>query len=649
MDGFKLTKESFTKPVENKFWELNDENKTAEEKQLNREQLDREMWMSVEESVAVDEKIKKWKENPALSKNVMAVVPKKSVFLGDELDIKQQEQLEALKKEYTGTKLDRKTASLKKNINKQKESRKKAAMDIAKKSLSQGHDLEEWENKHVVKLYNLSGKKKDKYIAGLVGKMQDFVDKSLFLGNMDSDAGIMKAFEKVLKAEKDYLRLKADSTYFSTQIDEKLLMDFSAKYASYTALSSFLQRLVVKMAQGKKRTAADLSEINSILGENVLIKGTATEKIFTDSTKGLQKGETLEQKKEKLKNSLNDMDIEAERQEIKKNNVFKVQLVNESKNLKETTRQIQEKWEKQGEETPVFDKDGKPVMTEKLNPKDYGVENGGEWKPFLDNAGNPVMIQKTEAKNRDALRKKLKEQTERIRFQGFTKKELEQKMSTCSDEEYKHYEAIYTKGTSEMETHITGYSGETFKVINNALRYGKYGKVKLGGGEGYWNEDVKTMVEDLKNDISNELPDELCLTRHGDLGGLAAMFGLSYNSVKNVEDLMERIGNLPDNGFLIRDKAFMSTTLIKDGVAQGGFRQAQVEFRILAPKGTKGLYIEEMSLYPDTEQELILDAGTIFRVTKIDATGKWDSDRATEDNNKKVIVYMEAIPKKKSA
>ena len=78
------------------------------------------MGMSIEETIAVDEKIKKWKDNPALSKNVMALVPKKSVFLTDELDRQEEEKFKKLKEEYRGAKLDSKTASLKKNIKKQK-------------------------------------------------------------------------------------------------------------------------------------------------------------------------------------------------------------------------------------------------------------------------------------------------------------------------------------------------------------------------------------------------------------------------------------------------------------------------------------------------------------------------------------------------
>lgn len=54
-----------------------------------------------------------------------------------------------------------------------------------------------------------------------------------------------------------------------------------------------------------------------------------------------------------------------------------------------------------------------------------------------------------------------------------------------------------------------------------------------------------------------------------------------------------------------------------------------------------------MSLFPDTEQELLLDAGTIFKVSRIDTSQKWDSTRATKNNDRKVIVYMEAIPKTK--
>ena len=642
MGGFKITKDSFKKKEKQNFFGI-ETNETAEEKQLSKEQNLREIGMSIEDSKVMDERVKVWKNNPAMSQNVLAVVPKKSAFVKDYLDVEEDAKLKQLRKEYWGSKLDKKSASLAKSIQKQKNERKKKALDLAKKSVKQEKELYKWDVKHRAKLEGLQGEKKTRHLAGLTGKMQAFSTRDLYVGSLDSDAGIMKAFEKYTKMEKDMRRLKTDSEFFRESLDGALLEDFAAKYTDYVTISNFLKKLVIKMSQGKKRTANDLSEINHLLGEKVLIKGTSAEMIFTDSVTQLKKGETGENKKAKLKEALENPDMTAEVQQLHKNNVAQIPLVNESRNLVEKSREIEDKWEEQGEETVVLDEKNEEIKIPKLNPNDVGPK--GKWKPVKKN-GKIEMVSQTVALRKEALRNRLKEQTQRRRYGGYTADEIWQKMSESSDAEWQKLKDVYQKGEVEMKDHVRGYSGMAYQPINNALRNGVYGKVEVNKNKGIWREDVKGMVEDLKNDVSGELPEELSLTRHGDLGGLACMFGLPYSSVNNVEDLMERIGQLPDNGFLIRDKAFLSTTIIKDGVLQGDFRQGQVEFRILAPKGTRGLYIEEMSLFPDTEQELLLDAGTIFRVTKIDATGEWTSKKAMKANNKKVVVYMEAIPKK---
>lgn len=637
MGGFKLSAESFKKPIEKTFWDV-EQNETADEKEITRQQMDRQLGMTLEESASVDKSIANWKESPALAKNVMAVIPKRSAFLKDEIDTYRQTELERLQNKYEGAKLAKKTADLEKKVKKQKKDRAKKALKIVTKAFKQEDDLQAWNDQHLVKLAGLKGKKKTKHIAGLTTKMQQFVRDGIFLGKLDTDSSLMSAYEKMLKNEKDMRRLKIDSEFFADSIDANLKDSFANKYKVYEAVNAFLKKVVVKLSQGVKRSKDDLTDINKLLGENVLIKGTGIEKIFSN------------EKKETLENDLKVVDYDAEVQQARKDRVERVGLVNECQNLSAKSQEIKDKWEAQGVEEPVFDEKGKPVMTEKLNPLAVNADLGGIWNPFLDENGDPVMIQKTVAPKKEELRKKLNEHTERSRYGGYTKEELQKAIQSHSGDadtaEFDKLINIKIKG-DELDKHITGYSGEAFQPVNNALRYNKYGKVKVGGGNGCWEEEVKDMVNDLKKDISHELPEEICLTRHGDLGGLACMFGLQYDSVNNVEELMEKIGQLPDNGFLIRDKAFLSTTLIKDGVAQGRFRQGQVEFRMLAPKGTKGLYIESMSLYPETEQELILDAGTIFRVTKIDATGEWTSSRATADNNKKVIVYMEAIPKVK--
>ena len=646
MGGFKLTKEDLQKPMEKTFWDVTDKNVTGDERELLRQQQSREMKLTVEESVAVDQSIKQWQENPALHKNVLAVIPKKTVFMKDNLLLEEERQQQELDKSFTGAKLERKTRDLKRNIEKQRTDRRKKATDLTRKYQAHSNDMDRWIDAHMGRLDALSGRKRDRHIAGLNAKMRLFVEQPLFLGELDSEASMIKALEKIMKLDKDMTRMKLDSTYFSLEMDEELLVSFNKKMTAYESLASFLKKMVAKTARGEKRELSDFEELDQILGDSVLVKGTAEEKIFN------YKKEEENARKEKramtgesLKTRLKEIDIDAQAMQVRKGNAAAQELLNESAALTDKTREIDEKWNAQGEETPVFDNEGKPVMVPKLNPLDYSKDSMGEWKPFLDENNNPVMIQKTEAKKRNELRKRLNLNTEKTRFGGMTKNEIQQKLATAEGEEFETVNKLFLEGM-EYDTHMSGYSGEAFQYVNNALRYNKFSTVKNVAGDGAWSKDVKQMVNDMKHDVSHELPEEVCLTRHGDLGGLACMFGLDYNSVSSAEELFDKLGKLPDNGFLIRDKAFLSTTLIKDGVAQGGFRQAQVEFRILAPKGTKGLYIESLSQYPETEQEMLLDAGTIFRVTKLDATGRWTSSKATANNDKKVIVYMEAIPKK---
>lgn len=64
-------------------------------------------------------------------------------------------------------------------------------------------------------------------------------------------------------------------------------------------------------------------------------------------------------------------------------------------------------------------------------------------------------------------------------------------------------------------------------------------------------------------------------------------------------------------GALWTDPAFMSTTILKDGVFGGSVR-----FEILVTPGTKGRYIGRKSSHPG-EQEFLLDKGTEFRVLSV--------------------------------
>ena len=76
----------------------------------------------------------------------------------------------------------------------------------------------------------------------------------------------------------------------------------------------------------------------------------------------------------------------------------------------------------------------------------------------------------------------------------------------------------------------------------------------------------------------------------------------------------------------------------------------QVEYRILAPKGTKGVFMDPISTFQN-EKEFLLQAGTMFRVLKVGKEGTYNprDDIYNKDETKyedhKIVVYMEAIQK----
>jgi hypothetical protein len=79
--------------------------------------------------------------------------------------------------------------------------------------------------------------------------------------------------------------------------------------------------------------------------------------------------------------------------------------------------------------------------------------------------------------------------------------------------------------------------------------------------------------------------------------------------------------------FTVDDKAFMSTSLLESRASKG----KDLLIKITVPKGAKGLYINEFSVYKDLEFELLLQKGTEFRIIK------------AEKINGKIYVEVEVI------
>ncbi|MBP3198917.1 MAG: hypothetical protein J6N21_18210 [Butyrivibrio sp.] len=206
-----------------------------------------------------------------------------------------------------------------------------------------------------------------------------------------------------------------------------------------------------------------------------------------------------------------------------------------------------------------------------------------------------------------------------------------------------------------------------FKLINSAMRTGKHlikkigEKVKVKKGTGKKGEDkIRTanistkQLADQMIQSSNRfgLEKDTVLFRNSDLFGLQNFLGITGEEINNADDLfrvLKKRENSTVNGALGTDKAFLSTTIQKGGATS--FQFMQVEYRILAPKGTKGVYMEPISTFKN-EKEFLLQAGTMFRVLKVKKEGIYNprddiynKSKEPKFEDDKIVVYMEAIQK----
>ena len=211
---------------------------------------------------------------------------------------------------------------------------------------------------------------------------------------------------------------------------------------------------------------------------------------------------------------------------------------------------------------------------------------------------------------------------------------------------------------------LSAYSGEYYKDINHYLRTGKNGYVRF--------EKKKILASKLVQKVYRgvekfDLKKNMVATRNSDLNGLLHFLGMAGNEeIKNADDLIKALKENPMNGHIGMEKGFFSTTIVKGGLKGEGepgsknynpsFGDKQVEYRILTPKGTSCAYLAPISMYKG-EKELLMQAGSAFRVVKIKTSGSWKGEKDDDQEkaqgkkkiikDKKIIVYLEVIQKKK--
>jgi hypothetical protein len=158
------------------------------------------------------------------------------------------------------------------------------------------------------------------------------------------------------------------------------------------------------------------------------------------------------------------------------------------------------------------------------------------------------------------------------------------------------------------------------------------------------SQEIKDMCDDVTDSLEGfRLEEDMTLTRHMGIDGLIIGLGLNSDEIKTSKQLFEAFGSMKVHRIINADKAFCSTSLKPQGAS--GFNQKQVECRILAPKGTRGACIRNISKYQN-EDEVLLQTNTKLQLLGVIDDGEWvgeDKDHKII-KDRKIVVYLRAVP-----
>ena len=146
-------------------------------------------------------------------------------------------------------------------------------------------------------------------------------------------------------------------------------------------------------------------------------------------------------------------------------------------------------------------------------------------------------------------------------------------------------------------------------------------------GKGEQIRGLTTLIE------KSTYPDDVWLQSGQGFATLEGFLGIPYGTVEYMNDaaLQQYVGrrNVIYN--------FISTAVNEGG--GGPFNAKPMKFNIYAPKGSQMLYASDVGAYGKGENEMILQRGGTYEITKI----YWGND-ATDGNRRKIFVDMEIHP-----
>lgn len=208
----------------------------------------------------------------------------------------------------------------------------------------------------------------------------------------------------------------------------------------------------------------------------------------------------------------------------------------------------------------------------------------------------------------------------------------------------------YTENSNPMNKPLSGYangswSRKDFVGVGNAdwgtednWRHLGSSFAKKFGKNGTRNVDHAKAIADLTTAIDNyEFEDSMWLVRGSDVNGLA---GLLEGSGFDFDDIVKIFNSGGDTYRQFEDVVVQNHAFTSTGIASDAGFDGSIKYRIYAPKGTRGIYVEPQSYYGNTigmsesiyskgshyssvgrEAEVILQRGTEFRITSIKKTG----------------------------
>lgn len=251
--------------------------------------------------------------------------------------------------------------------------------------------------------------------------------------------------------------------------------------------------------------------------------------------------------------------------------------------------------------------------------------------------------------------------TDKYKADTYYRAELDKNWNNYSDSE-KFALWKYTENSNPLNKPLSGYAnGEWSRSSFVGIGKAKWGTedswrsvnstyfIKNFAKDSSGHIDHKKVITDLTNMIDKSVFNkDVFLVRGSDERGLAGLL----ESEISFDDTLEYIkkGDVKSLKQLFEGKTVTNHSFTSTGVASGTGLGGNIEYRIYAPKGTKGVYAEPQSYYGNTisgeelykagkssssvgnEAEVILQRGTSFKVTSI-----------SKSNTNKYTIEMEVV------